>query len=198
MCRLVETIKFHKGELQNISYHNERFNRSRQLLYKINEYFDLRDLLTIKSNIIFGIYKLRIIYGKFVEKIEIIPYQMKKINSLKIVENNEIIYSFKYENRFIFDKLLEKKEKCDDILIINNGKITDTSYCNVVFSDGSKYYTSSTPLLKGTKREQLIRDGIIFEEDIALKDLKHFKKAFLINAMIDIDDNNEVLIENII
>jgi 4-amino-4-deoxychorismate lyase len=98
----------------------------------------------------------------------------------------------------MFDNLLAKKENCDDILIINNGRVTDTSYCNVVFSDGEKFLTSSTPLLRGTKREKLIREKIIKEEEITLKDLRLFKKAILINAMIDIDDNIEVSTENII
>lgn len=198
MSLLLETIKFFKGELYNIDYHNERLNRSRHLLYNIDECIDIKDYINIKSNIIFGLYKIRVLYGKFVEKIEIIPYQMKRINSLKIIENNEIEYSFKFENRRIFDKLLDKKGNCDDILIINNGKVTDTSFCNVVFTDGNKYYTSSTPLLKGTKREKLIREKIIKEEEITLKDLRLFKKAILINAMIDIDDNIEVSTENII
>ena len=138
------------------------------------------------------------IYGKFIEKIELLPYEFKKVKSLKIIENDQIDYSFKYENRSMFDNLLAKKENCDDILIINNGRVTDTSYCNVVFSDGEKFLTSSTPLLRGTKREKLIREKIIKEEEITLKDLRLFKKAILINAMIDIDDNIEVSTENII
>lgn len=198
MSLLVETIKFHKGIIHNINYHNERFNRSRKLIYNIDDYIDLRDILTIKNNILFSICKLRVIYGKFIEKIELLPYEFKKVKSLKIIENDQIDYSFKYENRSMFDNLLAKKENCDDILIINNGRVTDTSYCNVVFSDGEKFLTSSTPLLRGTKREKLIREKIIKEEEITLKDLRLFKKAILINAMIDIDDNIEVSTENII
>jgi len=198
MYRLVETIKYHKGILHNISYHNDRYNRSRKLIFNIDESADIRNFLKPRNNFIFGISKIRVVYGKFVEKIEIMPYVMKRIKSLKIIENNEIEYKFKFEDRNVFDKLLEKREKCDDILIVNNGKVTDTSFCNVVFSDGKKFYTPSQPLLKGTKREQLLFDKIIQAEDISLKDLKLFKKAFLINAMIDIEDNNEILIENII
>jgi hypothetical protein len=37
-----------------------------------------------------------VIYGKFIEKIELLPYEFKKVKSLKIIENDEIDYSFKY------------------------------------------------------------------------------------------------------
>jgi 4-amino-4-deoxychorismate lyase len=192
MCRLLETIKINHGKMLNINLHNERFNRSRLELFGINEHINLETKINFQGNTINGISKCRIVYSKFIEQIDIIPYQFRRIGSLKIIENNEIQYSYKYSNRSFINRLFALREKCDDILIINKGKVTDTSYCNIVFSDGEKLLTSSTPLLKGIKREQLLNEGIILEEEIKKQDIHLFKKAFLINAMIDLDDKMEI------
>jgi 4-amino-4-deoxychorismate lyase len=198
MCRLLETIKIKNGKLHNINLHNERLNRSRQELFGINDKIDLENEIHLQENTLNGISKCRIVYSKFIEEIDIIPYQFRKIGSLKIVENNEIKYTYKYYDRYFINQLYALREKCDDILIINNGRVTDTSYCNIVFSDGKKLLTSFMPLLKGIKREQLLNEGIIIEEDIKRKDIHLFKKVFLINAMIDLDDKMEILTSKII
>ncbi len=198
MCRLFETIKINQGVLHNISLHNERFNRSRQELFGIKEALQLENEIHLPENIGNDIYKCRIIYSRNIEKIEITPYRIPKITSLKIINDNSIQYQYKYENRDNIKRLYSLKDQCDDILIVRNGLITDTSYCNIVFSDGNKLITPSTPLLKGTKREQLLRDGVIMEDEIKQRDIYLFKKAFLVNAMIDLEDNVAVLTDEII
>ena len=70
-------------------------------------------------------------------------------------------YDLKYFDRKIFDDL-KKNIKADDILIIKNGFITDTSIANILFFDGKKWITPKKPLLKGTVRERLLRMKLIF------------------------------------
>ena len=67
----------------------------------------------------------------------------------------------------IFSEMLDKKGDCDDILIIRNGLITDMSYANVAFFDGTQWLTPRIPLLAGTCRERLLETGPIREADIA-------------------------------
>ena len=62
-------------------------------------------------------------------------------------------YSFKFSNRKAIDDLLKFRNGCDDILIVRNGLITDTSYSNVVFRKDNMYFTPNFPLLNGTKRQ---------------------------------------------
>lgn len=197
MCRLLETIKINHGKLLNISLHNERFNRSRKELFGVDENIELEEIIHLQANTINGVFKCRVVYGRFIEEIEITPYQFRSINSLKMIENNEIEYTYKYEDRNSINNLFSLRDKCDDILIVSKGLLTDTSYCNIVFSDGEKLITPSMPLLKGTKREQLLRKGIIAEDEIKRKDIHLFKKVFLINAMIDLEDNLEILTDKI-
>jgi 4-amino-4-deoxychorismate lyase len=132
-------------------------------------------------------YKCRIIYSREIETIEFIPYTKKKIEIIKLVECDAIEYNHKYFNRKIFDDLLAESG-ADEILIIKEGKITDTSYSNIAFYDGNKWLTPSTPLLKGTKREKLLREGKIFKAEIVKNDLQYFQSASLINAMMDLGE----------
>lgn len=189
MCRLLETIKVYSRKLCNPAYHNLRMNNSRKELFGCRNFIKLEDAVKIPAGLNGALHKCRVIYSETVKKIEFLPYRRKKINSLKIVHSNDIKYSYKYENRKCIDSLLKLKKECDDILIIKNNKITDTSFSNIVFYDGRKWITPSTPLLRGTKREKLLSDGKIIEDEIKISDLKHFKKAVLINAMLDFHDN---------
>lgn len=197
MYRLLETFKISQGVLQNINFHNERFNRSRLELFGIEEPLQLENEIQLPENIGFDTFKCRIIYMKNIIRVEIKPYQIRKINTLRIVHDNSIYYEYKYENRERLNRLFLQKGNQDDIIIISNGLVTDTSFCNIVFSDGYKLITPSTPLLKGTKREKLLREGIIVEDEIKHTNIYLFKKVFLINAMIDLEDNFEISTDKI-
>ena len=84
-----------------------------------------------------------------------------------------------------------------DILIIKNKEITDTSYANIAFWDGSKWLTPANPLLSGVKRQFLMNRGSIFPADIRLNDLHLFKHAVMINAMLDLEDSPVIDLRNI-
>jgi 4-amino-4-deoxychorismate lyase len=188
MCLLLETIKIENGKLCDIFYHNLRFNKSRKEFFGCSDSVSLENVLKVPPEFRSGLYKCRIIYSDTVKKIEFLPYQKKEIESLKIVVCDSIEYDYKYEDRSGINKLLELKKNCDDILIVKNKKITDASFSNIVFYDGKKWVTPSSPLLKGTKREKLLSERKIIEDEIAVTDLKHFKKAALINCMLDLGD----------
>ena len=73
---------------------------------------------------------------------------------------------------------------------IKNSQVTDTSFSNVVFKDHTgKLYTPKSTLLAGTKRGQLLEAGIIQEKEVQVSDINSYMGVYLINAMIDIEDN---------
>jgi 4-amino-4-deoxychorismate lyase len=84
-----------------------------------------------------------------------------------------------------------------DVLIVKNGLITDTSFANIAFSDGNKWYTPDTPLLKGTQRAYYLAQGILTERRISPADLRGFTKARLINAMLDLNTGNDITMDNV-
>ncbi len=197
MFPLFESIKVSKKRLFNISYHNQRLNQARKMLFGLNDWIDLRDIIIFPKNLGNGLYKCRVPYGKNIGNIEFIPYHKPLIRSLMIIEADDIDYAHKFTDRSAIDFLFQKKGECDDILIVKKGLITDTSYCNILFFDGNNWLTPSHPLLPGTKRARLIEEGIIQPATIKQDDLKHFSHAALINAMLDLDPKNIIPIENI-
>jgi len=196
MCLLIETIRIEGGELQNIAFHNERFNRSRKELFGIGRESALEALINLPSTLPSGRIKCRVVYSREIISITFSPYTIKKIKSLQIVEDNSIDYAFKFHDRKHFDDL-RQNIIADDILIVKNGIITDTSYANIVFRDGNKWITPASPLLCGTMRSKLIQEGKIQCVELRKQDLRFFKSAGIINAMIGLEESPVIPIKNI-
>lgn len=198
MSLLFESIRLQNGVLHNLEYHNSRMNRSRKELYGVAENIDLQQLIQIPSTCKQGLYKCKVIYGKKeVKKFEFEPYLPHVIKSLRLIEDSNILYSYKYTNRGNLNQLLTKRERFDEILIVKKGFITDTSYSNIIFFDGEKWLTPSTPLLHGTMRSFLLANELIAETEIKVADLKYFKKARVINAMLPFESGKDIKIEKI-
>lgn len=197
MYPLFETIKVFERKLINIDYHNQRLNRTRRLLFRSVEEIDLNNIISIPDDIDNGLYKCRITYDKkeFGEA-EFSPYKLRRISSLKIVHCDEIDYSFKYCDRSVINDLLSRKGDCDDILIIKNGFVSDTSICNILFYNGTDWITPAAPLLKGTMKTKLLQENKIIEGKIKEKDLKKYSMAALINAFRGLEEN-QIPMQNI-
>lgn len=145
-----------------------------------------------------GTYKMRISYNDISKKVEFEKYTVTDIKTLKIIENNSIEYGLKYTDRSYLDHLCLKKEGCDDILIIKNGMVLESSICNIVLFDGHEWITPSNPLLKGTARERLLKLGKIKESNIRVSELSNYQSFKLINAMRDFESLKELDIKGIL
>ena len=198
MCQLVETIKCKDGKLENLRFHQARFDVSRKQLFGIDQIIPLLEIIKIPSKFRKGLFRCRIIYSSEIEKIEFHPHEYRKVESLKMVEDNTIDYRLKFIDRKKLSELFEKRADCDDIIIVKNSCITDSFVANVVFFDGKEWWTPNTPLLHGTRRAQLIEEGKIKVCRITPNDLPRFEKAGLINAMQDLSEMPEIKIENIV
>ena len=196
MSLLLETIQIRNGVLMNPQYHQQRMHASSLALLGKSINFDLLTLpIPIEAQK--GIVKCRILYENKVEFIEFEPYIQRQIRSLQMVIDNTISYSHKLADRSQIVALLKQKGEADDILIVKNGRITDTSFGNVVLCKGNEYYTPSSFLLNGTKRQQLLIDGFITEQDISPDYLFCMDKLIIINAMLDLDSGVEVNISSV-
>lgn len=103
-----------------------------------------------------------------------------------MIDGSFIVYDHKFLDRKEIDKLFMDRGDADDILIIKDGFITDTSYGNICLFDGVQWVTPRKPLLLGTCRERLLEDGAIVEGDISIEGLKNFEQFAVINAMRDL------------
>ena len=197
MSLLFETIKCMNGNLHNLEFHQERFNRSRK------KYFDSTDSILIKESISIpeefrsGVFRCRISYSEKIEKVEFIPFQFRKVESLKLVYDDSVDYSFKYTDREYLTRLYKKREECDDILIVKNNCITDSYTANPIFFDGKSWWTPDTVLLPGTQRARLLREGKITEQKITLDNLFKFLKIGLINALQPMENMPVIDIKNV-
>lgn len=198
MSLLVETIKVKDGRLYNIDYHSERFNRTRKELFGVGLKSDLTSKIIIPAYASKGLFKCRIEYDDHIRKIEFIRYESRDIKTLRLVEAGELSYKYKFIDRQGIDKLMESRGNCDDILIVKDGYITDTSYSNIIVRDEeNKWFTPTSFLLKGTKRAYLLDKGLITETDITPASLRKYKELRLINSMIDIKDSSGIFIRTI-
>lgn len=198
MSRLVETIKIVDGIPQNLSFHNERMSFSLFDLYGIKDPPAIEDFLQIPPEAARGVWKCRVLYDRAVTGIQYAPYKIMKVNSLKIIEAGTVSYRHKFTDRSELAELSAGKQDCDDILIIKNGLVTDTSYSNVIFKtrDG-RWVTPFSYLLPGTMRASLLHSGEITEEQISLKDLGRYESFKLINSMLSPDETGEISISNL-
>lgn len=141
--------------------------------------------------------KCSIIYKEEINKITFTPYIPKRIISLKLVEAPHIRYRFKYADREMLNRLHSQKSDCDEVLITQNERVTDTTYSNIACKRGDTYFTPDTYLLNGTKRQWLIQQGILHETHITKENLHTYDAVILINAMLDLEDGIEIPTKNI-
>jgi len=184
--KFIETIKIVNGIASNIELHTERAIETILHHFGVKRKLPFELLIPDGFKKKIGVFKLRVIYSIEIESFTIEPYKPKRTRSLKLVDGGDIDYSYKYEDRSEIEKLLLQRENCDDILIVKNGFITDTSYTNILFSEGSQLYTPSTYLLNGVKRQQMLRDRIIAEKPLKVEDLNKTSGIYLINSMIEL------------
>ena len=177
----LETLKSVDGEVKNIEYHQKRYE---SVLNAISGE-EKKDLISYLHPPKKGLYRCRLIYTADSTTVTYHKYEQREVSSLKLVYDDTIDYSFKYLNRGHIDKLFSLKEEADDILIVKNSLVTDTSIANVAFYKEGVWFTPRLPLLKGTTRARLLDEGKIIEADIRVDELASFSKVALLNAMID-------------
>lgn len=185
--QFVETIKIKNGQAQNLARHQERMERTIRHFFPelcLTPMPKLEKLIVATPEM--NLYKARVVYGAHgVETIEYAPYAMREIKSLKVVDDDTIDYSFKSTDRSALNALAARKDDCDDIIIVKQGLVSDTSFTNLAIYDGRHWLTPKHPLLLGTKRACLLEQGMIEEADITPGDLRNAEKVSLFNAMIE-------------
>jgi 4-amino-4-deoxychorismate lyase len=186
MCQLLETIQLENGMLQNMEYHNCRCNQSRFELFGLSEEIQLEQFIQIPEHCTVEVFRCRVIYSEEIVNIGFLPHQPRNIKSLKIVIDDGIDYAYKFANREKLDTLLGQRGDCDEIIIVKNGLVTDSSVGNLIFFDGKKWWTPSTPLLNGTQRMKLLHQGQIAEKEIRMEEIRNFQKIGMINALYDL------------
>ena len=184
MSQFIETLRIADGEIEHLPYHQARLERTRSHFWPASAPLSLEASLADRPRTA-SLFKARVVYGEHgVAEVSYAPYAVRHIGSLQLVADDSIDYTYKSTDRSGLTALAARKGDADEIIIVRNGLLTDTSYSNIAFYDGKDWYTPRTPLLKGTMRQWLLDHGSIKAADIRPDDLPRYEKVALINAMM--------------
>lgn len=188
MSQFIESIYINNGQSRHIDLHQHRVDQTFVHLGISRHAVQLLTIINALNIPKDGLFKLRIVYDSTSNfTYELLPYHYKRIHRFKLMDIGERNYAFKYADRDWIYTLLNEAGT-DDIVMLQNGKIKDSSYANIIFQDGDTWYTPSVPLLPGTMRFHLIDQGLIQPASIHLNDLSRFSHFKLINAMMDFEE----------
>jgi len=177
---LLETLRCEGGEVHHLPYHQQRLNRSLQAVGTMTTY-NLSTLITPPDK---ALYRCRFLYTPTSFSIEFHPYTPRTIATLRIIHDDTLNYPLKYAQRDALNLLFEQRKGADDVLIVQNNYLTDTTIANIALYLDHQWLTPQTPLLKGTTRERLINEGKITTAHLTVFDVKNATKIALMNAMM--------------
>jgi 4-amino-4-deoxychorismate lyase len=195
MMEFFESIKLLDGQLYNEAYHLQRMQRT---LKSFNSHNFMLDKLPLDDDlkITNGLYKYKIVYNlDGIISTSASPYKKRSVEKVYYVSYDNLNYGYKFSDR---EELKSHNLLLDDheeVIYVKHGMITDAIYSNVAYWDGTQWFTPKFPLLKGTKRAQLIAEGKIKEVVILKSDLEKYKRISFINALNDLDETTLDIIE---
>ncbi|GAX87233.1 4-amino-4-deoxychorismate lyase [Lebetimonas natsushimae] len=185
----IETVLVKNGKIQNLEYHLKRMKKTLKHFFKNEKLKVKTEKLNFDNT---DNARVRITYSyDGIRNIEVFPLKERKFKKFKIVKIG-FDYSFKYKNRKKFSILHSTFSiNFDEFILVKNNLITDTTISNLAFFTGKEWITPKYPLLKGTKRQELLDKRFLKEENIHVYDLPYFKKMAMINAIIGFQEISE-------
>ncbi len=176
----LETIRCSDGVALNLAYHQARLDRSLSTL-NATRTFDLKGLITPPEK---GVFRCRFLYDPLHCAVEFIPYTLRSVTSLKLVYDDTVEYPLKYARREHLNTLYELRGACDDVLIVKNALLSDTTIANVALKIDNRWLTPKNPLLAGTTRARLIEEGFLIEAELTVDDIPKADGVAVMNAMV--------------
>ena len=189
----IETMYMKNGKILNLEYHLKRMEKvAKHFKWKMEKLARHTQSVCLggkskinKLKIENGEWRVRVIYNQWgIKNIEIFPIKKRKFKTFKIIDVNNFDYKFKYKNRKFFILHFSLYTQFDEFILIKNNLVTDTTISNLAFWNKKEWLTPKYPLLKGTKRQELIDKNFLKEANIHISDLKYFKKMAMINAIL--------------
>ncbi|TNH05322.1 hypothetical protein FHQ26_08655 [Testudinibacter sp. TR-2022] len=184
MLPLMETIAVENGQLQNVAYHQQRYQQALREYYADTE-VQVCDLSAIIVPLEFqhGVVRCRVDYNATQQQVRFFHYQRRTIRRFQPVICDTIDYHLKFSDRTLLDQLYAQRGDCDEILIIKHGLVTDCSIGNLILLQNGMWYTPAQPLLHGTQRTKLLAEGKIQVRSIPCDTLADYDEVRVINAL---------------
>jgi len=183
MSLLVESIKVWNGRLCHMKYHEARVNKARKGICNVDIPIHLKEKIFVPSEFKKGLVKCRVLYDTDINEVSFSTYKIREIKTLKLVFATGISYEHKFLERRPLDILWGERGIHDEIIIINDGCVTDAYYYNLVFENKHGFFTPQHPLLHGVRRQILLDKNTLFTKEIKVEDIKNYDRVHLINAL---------------
>ena len=186
MYKFLESICFHSNTYHLLDYHQNRIDRTFREFYPKTPSFKLKQILPSLSGD--KKMKVRLKYNELAHEINFDLYTPKPITQLRPVVSDKLDYPYKFLDRSMLKQLLNSGRDNEEVIILKKGDVTDSSYSNLIFKQKDVWYTPSTYLLNGVKRQSLLDRKLIVEKAIRPDMFSEFTEVGLINAMLDPGD----------
>ena len=119
MSQFIESIKIEDQEIFLLELHQKRVNTTFSHFGKEGS-IDIAKIFKDLQHDEDGLYKLKITYDLNKNyRTQLIPYAISEIDDFQLVENNGYDYSFKFEDRKEFERMINKA-KASEIIIVKS------------------------------------------------------------------------------
>ena len=185
MYPFVETIRVEDGVPHNLRYHQLRMADTMRRFFPHTPVPSLASELEARKWPAGITWKVHVEYdARGITLFKADEYHIRHITRLRLVVCDDIDYAYKSADRRRLETLFAQRGKADEVVIVRNGLLTDTSYSNIALFDGCHWVTPRQPLLRGTMRQSLLDAGVLTEQDIKAEDWRSYRQVSLINAMM--------------
>jgi len=172
-----ETIQIKDFKPLHVSFHNERFWLTCKEYLQVDCKIDLSSLINPPT----ANCRCKIAYDGVDFGVEYAPIpQNRKFERFCIVQAPRD-YPYKFTNREWLDAL---REGYDDAILVRDGLLLDSTIANIALKIDGKWFTPQVPLLPGTTRARLIKEGKLTPVPLHVKDLAKAQKVAIMNVLI--------------
>lgn len=188
MSRFLETIRICDGQPLHLDWHQGRVSDTFSKFYPGAAPFRLESLFRTSTPPAGSDLRWRIRYDHISCETEFSSFQVKPLQSLQLIRlPPEYSYWYKFADRRILELASSRRGVADDVLLIRDGWITDTTVANVAFLKNNRWYTPAIPLLAGTTWKRLVTHGTLTPRPIHVHDLDRYEACAVFNALRDWD-----------
>ena len=187
----METLRLQDGQVLHLEYHRRRLAASLEahgmVLAKARDCAERMSSWAMEESRkhATGIYRASFtlsLDGQI--SLRCIPYSRPVLRSFRLVEAEELEYSYKYADRRALEAIAGTCGPNEVALVVQGGLLTDSTFSNIVCQSRSgELFTPANPLLRGTCRERCLEKGLLQAVDIPASEMGQFESIHLINAM---------------
>ena len=198
MSRFIESIRFCNGKTDNLALHQERVNVTFARFFADSMPIHLEKIIAKHPHSEGGLFKLRIVYDRELRELEYQAYRHPQYEQYVLYEiPKKFAYKYKSTERELFDKISSLFPPSVLPLLIQNGRVTDATFTNLIFNKNGEWYSPAEPLLFGTRLKNLVNASKVKLRVIKADEIESYDSIIPINAINHPGEAGEVSTESL-